>query len=104
MNIPNSRPLGGCETPCLQPAEGGPLYPAYVRLPKPPARCPVSSICRSTMISLISGAAPLVKSKVLKQPGAKRGIRLVDTASLLTYLDSLPDSEETLNKEGACHE
>jgi len=104
MNHENLRSSSGFDPSCPQ-IPGAPLnYPAYVRLPKPPARCTVSGICRSTMIMLISGPSPSVRSKVLKRAGAKRGIRLVETASLLGYLASLPDADETINKEDGSHE
>jgi hypothetical protein len=78
-------------------------FVAYTRLPKSPDKCPVSGLCRSTIVSLISGPNPLVKSKLLKQPGAKRGIRLIDVSSLLAYLHGLPDASAEFNQEGRDH-
>ena len=75
-------------------------FPAFVRLPKPPEKCIVSGLCRSTLVSLTNGSNPLVKSKVLKQPGAKRGIKLISVVSLLEYIEGLPDAGCESNREG----
>lgn len=63
--------------------------PEFVRIPKNGARCPVSGLSRSSMIGLISGSSPPVRSVVLRQQGATRGIRLVNTQSLVSYLHGL---------------
>lgn len=101
MNCLNTPSRGASKPVTVDGIEG--IYPVYVRLPKPPEKCGVSGLCRSTLNLLISGAAPVVKSKVLKQRGAQRGIRLIETASLLGYLKSLPDGGET-SVEGGRYE
>lgn len=78
-------------------------FPAFIRLPKPPEKCTISGLCRSTLVKLISGPNPLVNSKVLKQPGSKRGIRLIEVSSLLAYLNGLPDAAGEFNREGFNH-
>lgn len=68
------------------------VAPAYIRVPKPPAKCPLTGLCRSTLIKLISGPNPPVASKILRGHGRGRGIRLIDVKSLLAFIDSLPDA------------
>jgi len=55
--------------------------------------CRYTGLGRSKMTALISpkgnGGKPPVRSVVLREPGAKRGIRLVHLPSLLDYLDRL---------------
>lgn len=76
------------------------ILPVYVRLPKAGEKCKVSGLCRTTLFELTSGPSPKVRSKLLKQPGSKRGVRLVEVSSLLQYLDSLPDTAESSNVKG----
>lgn len=70
-----------------------PYYPAFVRLPKNRERCPVSGLSKSALSSLIRGANPKVESFPLKGKGASRGQRMIVTASLIGYLDSLNAKE-----------
>lgn len=65
-----------------------PSFPTYIRVPRVRERCPVTGLCRSTIWSLIAGASPRVKSKIVRQPGASRGIRLVCVSSLLEAIES----------------
>lgn len=78
---------------------GQALYPAFVRYPASGGRCPVSGLNRTAMDLLVrpqerNGFVAVVKSRFLKTKGAMRSVRLVDTQSLLEYLNSLPDSQE----------
>lgn len=82
----------------------GGILPLYLRLPRNGEKCSVSGLCRSTIYELVSGPTPAVKSKLLKQPGSKRGIRLIETASLVAYLQGLPDFGAELELEGSDHE
>jgi hypothetical protein len=68
----------------------GPL-PVYLRLPKRGSRCPVCGLSRSTLCALILGPDAPVESKTLIRPGRGRGVRLIDTVSLLRYLGKQPD-------------
>jgi hypothetical protein len=66
--------------------------PPYVRLPKSGERCPVSGLSRSHINNLILPNAanhrrPPVRSVSLKTPGAVRGVRLIDVASLVGYIE-----------------
>ena len=69
------------------------MEPLYVPLPKVGHYCPISGLTRSVLNSLIlpmpiNGYKPLVRSISLKRPGWKRGKRLVDFKSLVSYLAS----------------
>lgn len=74
---------------CPSEHDHGKEGPKFIRLPKPGSRCPWTGLSRGSMNDLILGPSPLVRSLVITQPGAKRGIRLIDFDSLLSYLDSL---------------
>jgi hypothetical protein len=73
--------------------------PVYMRLPAPRTRCPRTGLSRSGMADLcVPGKAnnfkPPVRSVFLKlQKGGKRGIRLVDYKSLISYLESQFDEQ-----------
>lgn len=67
-----------------------PRLPEFLRLPASGLRCPVSGLTRSALNELILGDAPPVRSVVLRKRGAVRGVRLIDTASLLDYLHRQP--------------
>jgi hypothetical protein len=68
------------------------IRPLYIRLPAPRSRCPYTGMSRSALADrCVPGKAndfrPPVKSIVLKiNKYAKRGIRLIDYASLMKYL------------------
>lgn len=71
-----------------------PTLPATIQLPKVGRRCSVSGLSRSALNALIlpcsaNGYKPAVKSIVVKQKHATRGIRLIVVESLLAYLKSL---------------
>lgn len=78
----------------------------WLRLPKTGEKCRVSNLSRSSLNQLVlpsarNGYRPLVRSVVLKQPGAIRGIRLISKISLLAFINSLDCSTaETARKEG----
>lgn len=63
------------------------IKPEWVRLPKPGVNCPISGLCRSTLYQLCK--AESIKSVVLRQRGAARGIRLLNYDSLIAFLRSL---------------
>ena len=68
-----------------------PLLPEWIRLPRSGEKCPYSNLSRSTLNSLIlpckaNKNRPVVKSSVLRQPGATRGVRLIHRASLMDYI------------------
>jgi hypothetical protein len=62
------------------------LRPEWIRLPKEGKSCPYSGLSRSYLSNLLRSQE--VKSKVLRHPGAIRGIRLVSYDSLMAYIRS----------------
>jgi hypothetical protein len=75
----------------------------FMRLPKPRERDEIFGFSRSYLNTLVlpckeNGFRPPVRSIVLRRRGAKTGVRLVDLASLRSYLDA---NVEPTYKEGA---
>jgi len=75
---------------------GTPVRPEFVRLPRAGDPCPHTGLSRTALNALIlptpgNGFRPPVKSKVLRQPGSLRGIRLISYDSLIAYLHSLAE-------------
>ncbi len=78
--------------------------PEFVRLPVSGTRCPVSGLNRTALDKLTRPQAendfkPPVRSRILKMRGATRGIRLIETCSLLYYIRSLPNGAEVRDAE-----
>lgn len=68
-----------------------PIEPEFIRLPKPGQLCPRCGMSRSALNQLIlptpqNRNKPPVRSFVLRQRGAKTGIRLIDWQSLRVYI------------------
>jgi hypothetical protein len=68
-----------------------PIQPEFLRLPAPGTLCPYTGMARSALNELIlptrrNGFKPPVRSFCLRQEGARTGIRLIDYASLRTYI------------------
>ncbi len=61
-------------------------YPEFLRLPRPGERCLLTGLSRTTLNELI--AAGHVEVKRIKKRGNTRGITLIVTDSLLSYLHS----------------
>jgi hypothetical protein len=87
---------------------GHPVYnPGYwCRLPRARQRCPISGLSRSTMVELVrpgprNDYRPPVASRVLKHKGASRGIVLINSQSLLAYIEGLPSPVRGENEESA---
>jgi len=59
----------------------------YLRLPAPRARCRLSSLSRTTLCELIERKA--IRAIKVRQPGAQRGVVLINRQSLLHYLRRL---------------
>jgi hypothetical protein len=74
-----------------------PIQPAFTRFPHPGQREPFSGLCRSQLFSLIKSGK--VRSYSLKSPGATRGVRLIDCASLRAAIESFGSTVS--RKEGA---
>jgi hypothetical protein len=81
------------------------FLPAYIEVPKPKGdHDPVADLNASGILALITpqnGQPARVRSVTVHlrgRPGVVRGKRLVDVASLLSFLDSLPnDGERRVN-------
>jgi hypothetical protein len=76
-----------------------PIEPETIRLPKPGELDPYFGMGRSALNELIlptprNKFKPPVRSFVLRQRGAKTGIRLIDFASLRTYIRNHEDKPE----------
>ena len=74
------------------------VRPEFIRLPPPGSKCLHTGLSRSALNSLVlptpeNGFSPVVKSFVLRKRGAKTGIRLVDFASLVSFIRSNPAVE-----------
>jgi len=67
------------------------LQPRFLRLPRSGELCWFSGLSRSQMWLAVK--AGHVRSHSLKRPGTRRGVRLVDAASLVEWLSSNPPAE-----------
>lgn len=65
------------------------ISPFSIRLPRPGQRDPYTGLTRSALFALLKDGK--VKSVSLKQPGCKRGVRLIDARSLVEFLSSLAE-------------
>lgn len=77
-------------------ANDGPR-PEFLRLPPPGQRCPHCGMSRSALNALIlptsaNGCKPPVRSFVLRQRGARTGIRLIDYENLRAFIRSNPET------------
>ena len=68
-----------------------PSQAEFVRMPKAKERDPLFGLSRSYINNLVlacreNGYRPPVRSIVLRRPGAKTGVRLVDVVSLRQFL------------------
>lgn len=71
---------------------------AWIRLPRPGTRCPVSGLSRSTLAELVrpcprNSFRPPVEARLLKRRGASRGVLLINRAALLAYIAEQPAPE-----------
>lgn len=77
------------------------VRPEWLQLPKPPARCPVTSLSRSKLNELLlpckaNGFNPPVKSRSIRsRKGASRGIRIYSVESLLAHIEAQTAGEVT---------
>ncbi len=74
-------------------------FAEWLRLPAPRTRCQLSSMSRTTLNEAIERGD--VRAITVRQPGATRGIKLINRASLVAWLAKL-DAEQngTGNEEG----
>lgn len=69
----------------------------FFRMPPPGKRCPRTGLSRGTYNDLLFSNPPKIKSVVIQQAGASRGIRLLHWPSVRNYLLTL--MEEQTEKE-----
>ena len=74
-----------------------PAEPEFLRLPPPGVRCPFTGLSRSALNELIlptelNGFKPPVRSFCIRRRGARTGIRLIDYASLKSYIHANAES------------
>lgn len=70
-----------------------PLAPVSFRLPRPGETDPYFGVRRGFWFELIlpnskNNFTPAVKSKLIKKPGAKRGVRLIDFSSARAWFEA----------------
>ena len=77
------------------------VIPEWIRLPQPGKADPLTGLRRNVLYDLINARA--VRSVSLRKPGTIRGVRLIETRSLLAYLDRLANEQanEPANLEAA---
>lgn len=71
--------------------------PEFIRLPRTGTRCPWTSLSRAGLNTLVLGTDAPVKSVVLRQRGANRGVRLISLESLLAHLHGQIEGTQTLS-------
>ncbi len=62
---------------------------AWMRLPPPRARDPLTGLSRSGLVDVVERSGGAVRMVKLTKPGAARGVVLLHRESLLKYLDRL---------------
>lgn len=70
--------------------------PEFIRLPRAGSRCPWTSLSRASLNTLVLGSDAPVKSVVLRQRGANRGVRLISLESLLQHLHGQVEGAQAL--------
>jgi hypothetical protein len=65
----------------------------FCRLPRPRTRCPITNLSRTTLEERIRAGE--IRAKTLRKPGSTRGITLIETRSLLDFVNALPDAVHT---------
>ncbi len=81
----------------LTPPQSAPVaLPEWIRIPAPGKAEPLTGLRRNVLYDLVNARA--VRSVSIKKPGAIRGVRLIETQSLLNYLRTLADQQ---NKQEA---
>jgi hypothetical protein len=68
-------------------------------LPAPRARCLLTGLSRTTINELVE--RKVIRGITVRQPGATRGIKLINKASLLGYLAQLDSEQNGTGEQGA---
>lgn len=72
--------------------------PEFLRLPRAGTKCPITGLSRTGMFLLLKSG--VVKSVVLRRPGASRGCRLVSYPSLVEFLRGLDAEQNPAQRDG----
>jgi hypothetical protein len=101
MANPNQRQTASFGQLLRERIENGEQPPQYIRLPRNKTHCPYCGLTRSYLNCLIlptkaNGFNPPVRSKCMKHPYAKRGVRLIDFGSLMDYIESQPNGDGSI--------
>jgi|SRR5258708_3606544 hypothetical protein len=80
--------------------------PRYIRLPATGTLCPFTQLNRSALDQLTrpqesNNFRPPVLSRIVRQKGTSRGIRLIDYADLLRHLNSLSNESPIAGTDAA---
>ena len=91
LNAPQAQPTTTAPVQAPPRVLESEIVPEFIRLPKPGRLCPRTGLTRSALNELVLPTVrneyrPPVKSFCLRQRGARKGIRLVDYASLRGYI------------------
>jgi hypothetical protein len=70
----------------------------WVRLPAPRSRCRLTQMSRTTLNEAIERGD--IRAITIRQPGATRGIKLLNRASLLAWFGKLDAEQNGVPKEG----
>lgn len=71
--------------------------PEWMRLPAPRARCRLTGLSRTGLNEAIERGE--IRAITIRQPGATRGVKLVNVASVRTWLTRLDTEQNTLARE-----
>lgn len=66
----------------------------WIQIPPNGKRCPITGLSHGRFYRLLAAAGGAIRSVSLKEEGQNRATRLVDRASLLTYLDRLANEQQ----------
>ena len=75
--------------------------PVWVRLPQQGKSCPYTGLRRGQMLKLASNKSTGIRFVHLREQEAKRGTRLIDLKSLLSYLDRCAEGGKVQDEAGS---
>ena len=73
-------------------------FAEWIRLPSPRSKCKLTGLARTTLNEVIERGD--VRAITVRQPGATRGIKLINKSSLLAWLAKLDAEQNNGPKEG----
>lgn len=75
----------------------GTVAPAFVRMPPPNGACPLTGLKRGALYALAREGK--IKTATIRRKGSNRGIRLINVASLLAYVNECQDAPDATETE-----